>query len=426
MAQTTANADAVLKNYYLGTVREQLNQRAVLMFNTDAPEGGSDIPASDGTKSWRGIARESENVEFAGRQWVIPAHTSRNEGVGAIAEGGTIPVAGQQGWTDLQDTLKHNLGSIELTRYAIKLSNRNEGAFLRLLEGEMKGLVNDLRKDVNRQGYGNGTGTLAAVTADGSNTFTVDTVQYLRVGMRIDLVDSTNDTVFMTNRTISGINPTTKVVTYSGADVTATTNHRVCRTGNWKKEINGLSKLIDNTGTVHGVDSTLAANSWFQSQVRAAGGAQFSEDMGQQVQDALDMTGVAESHIILTTHGIVRRYSNQLKALKRFTDRDSVTLRGGFKALLFNEQPMLKDVDCPKGTMWFIDTDALMWIYLPNGDEAGNWDWVDDDGAILTRKADRSDAFEAYMAADHDLAVTGRNRLGKITGLEDDTAGVWS
>jgi hypothetical protein len=189
VAQTTANADAVLKNYYLGPIREQLNQKAVLMFNSDGPDGseksGETDSGGDGSNAtWRGISRESEGVEYAGRQWIIPAHTARNEGVGAIAEGGTIPVAGQQGWTDLQDTLRHNLGAIELTRYAIRLSNRNEGAFLKLLEGETKGLVNDLRKDVNRQGYGNGTGALAAVTADGANTVTVDSVQYLRVGMR--------------------------------------------------------------------------------------------------------------------------------------------------------------------------------------------------------------------------------------------------
>jgi hypothetical protein len=429
VAQTTANADAVLKNYYLGPIREQLNQKAVLMFNSDGPnaETSDSVDSSESQSvSWRGISRESEGVEYAGRQWIVPAHTGRNEGVGAIAEGGTIPVAGQQGWTDLQDTLRHNLGTIELTRYAIRLSNRNEGAFLKLLEGETKGLVNDLRKDVNRQGYGNGTGALAAVTADGANTVTVDSVQYLRVGMRVDLVDVTNDTVLAANRTISTIVASTKVVTYSGADVTGTTNHRLCRTGSWKKEINGLGNLINSTGTLHGVDSTLAANAWHKSTLVDAAGAAFSEDSGQQIIDAVDQTGNNEVEALITTHGIIRRYANTLKAQKRFNDAESMKLRGGFKALLFNEMPMIKDVDCPKGTMWFMQPDALMWIYLPTGDQPGNWDWVDDDGAILARKADRSDAFEGYMAADHDLACLARNQLGKLFNLEDDAAGTWS
>lgn len=422
MAQTTANADAVLQNDYIGPVREVLNQKAVLMFNADTEDEGSSVSATTGELSFRGLARESEQLEFAGRQYIIPAHTSRNEGGGAIDEGGPIPVAGQQGWTDLSDNLRHILWSIELTRFAIRLSARNEGAFLKLLEAETKGATRDMRKDVNRQAYGNQTGTLAAVTADGANTLTVDTVQYLRVNMRIDVVDSTNDTVLAANRTISAINDTTKIITYSGADVTGTTNHRICRTGSWKKEINGLGKLIDNTGTVHGVDSSLAANKWHRSQVQDLGGAQFNEDAGQQMVDNIDVSGNDEVEFIVTTHGIVRRYSNQLKGLKQFSGNDVVRLRGGFKALMFNEQPMIKDPDAPKGIMWFLNADALMWAWLPNGKLPGDWDWVDDDGAVLTRKADRTDAFEGYLAGDFNLNAPSRNSLGKMINMEDDAA----
>lgn len=425
MAQTTTNADAVLKNYYLKPIREQLNQKAVLMFAADddgEPNGslGESVP-------FKGITRESEGVQFAGRQWILPAHTARNEGIGAIAEGGTIPTAGQQGWTDLQDSLKHNLGTIRLTRYAMKLSEKDAGAFLRLLEAETKGLVKDIRKDVNRQGYGNQTGALCAVTADGANTVTVDSVQYLRVNMIVDIVDSTNDTVLATARTITAINVSTKVVTYNGADVAATTNHRLCRTGNWKKEINGLGNLIGTTGTIHGVDSTAAANSWWKSQVQDAASAAFSEDLGQQVVDQVGATGNGEVELLISTRGVRRRYINSLKSAKRFNDAQSVVLRGGFKAVMFNEQPFTFDDDCPKGTMFFLNTEALMWVYLNAGsDGKAGWDWVDDDGAILSRAVDRTDAFEAYLAADHDLAANARNQLGKIINLADDAASTWS
>ena len=150
--------------------------------------------------------------------------------------------------------------------------------------------------------------------------------------------------------------------------------------------------------------------------------AQFSEDLGQQVVDSVGATGNAEVELILTTRGIRRRYVNQLKSQKRFNDRDAVTLRGGFKAILFNEMPLVFDDDAPKKKMWFLNTDALAWVYL----DTKKWNWVDDDGAVLTRKADRTDAFEGYLAADHDLAVINRNQLGVITGLEDDAPGVWN
>lgn len=424
MPQNTANADAVLKDHYIGPVREQLNQKSVLMFAAD--DDGAPDSSTGETQGFRGIARESESIEFAGRKWIVPSHISRNEGLGAIAEGGILPIAGQQGWEDLQDTVKHNVGVIKITRYAIKLSNRNAAAFLRLLEGETKGMVNDIRKDVGRQAYGNQTGTLAAVTADGASACTVDTVQYLRVGMFIDLIDVTNDTALVTNRQITNINETTKIVTYSGADAAATTNHRLCRTGSWKKEINGLGVLINNTGNVHGVDSTLAVNNWHRSTVADGGGQTFSEDQGQQVIDSVGRGGNAEVELLVTTRGVVRRYSATLKSEKRFNDANSLKLRGGFTYLDFNGMPMVYDDDCPKGTMWFLNTDALLWAYLPNGDSPGYWDWVDDDGAILSRATDRSDAFEGYLAADHDLGVTARNQLGRINNLADDAAQIWN
>lgn len=442
MSQNTANADAVLKEYYLEPIREQLNQRCILMFAAD-DDDDSKAPSSSGKSGagydmdWRGFTREAEGVEFNGREWVLPAHTQRNEGVGAIAEGGPIPNAGQQGWTDLKDKVRHNLGSIRISRYSMRLSEKKPGAFLRLLEAETKGMVKDIQKDVNRQGYGSQLGALAAVTADGSNTVTVDSVQYLRVNMVIDLVDfvGTPGTILASARTITAINPTTKVVTYSGSDATATTNHRLTRNGSYSNEINGLGNMIANTngpgtaaGILHGVDPSSAANSWWNSPVFDGGGNPFSEDQGQQLVDRVGSSGQGEVELILTTRGIRRRYVQQLKSQKRFTDDQSVVLRGGFKAILFNEMPMVFDDDCPKGTMWFLNPEAFMWVYLDASGEGGKggWDWVDDDGAILSRATDHTDNFDAYLAADHDFACVARNRNGKIINLADDAATVWS
>lgn len=436
MAQTTANADAVLKEYYLTPIREQLNQRCVLMFAADDDQPGEASSSGNEGKGqdyeWKGFTRESEGVEFAGREWVLPAHTSRNEGVGAILEGGALPNAGQQGWTDLKDKIHHNLGSIRLTRFAIKLSNRSPGAFLKLLDGETKGLVRDIRKDVNRQGFGSQKGVLAKVTADGANIVTVDTVQFLRIGMKIDLVKESNGAILAEERKITAINAATKEVTYDGGDVTATAEHRIVRHGSFGNEINGLGNIITNTAgpgptgaVLHGVDP--ATNSWWNSPVITAAGNPFSEDQGQQLVDRVGAGGQAEVELIVTTRGIRRRYVNTLKSQKRFNDSDSVTLRGGFKAILFNEMPMVFDDDCPKGEMWFLNADAMMWIYLDAGEDGkAGWNWVDDDGAILSRAVDRTDNFDAYLAADHDFATVGRNRLGRMVELQDDAAAVWS
>jgi hypothetical protein len=70
---------------------------------------------------------------------------------------------------------------------------------------------------------------LAAVRADGPNAVTVDSVARLRVGMMIDIVHATSGAVIAAQRAITAIKASTGVVTYNGADATATTAHRLQR-----------------------------------------------------------------------------------------------------------------------------------------------------------------------------------------------------
>src|SRR5580765_8187575 len=162
MAQTITNADAVLQNYYLPVVREMVNQRAILLFGyspAELDQGSGTMNAAGGeTMDYRGISRDADQVEFAGRQWVIALHTSRNESGTARAEGGTLPAPGQQGWADLIDKIRKLYKQIQITGFALEVSERSVGAYLRLLEAETVGAVNDLRKDMNRQAYGDGRG----------------------------------------------------------------------------------------------------------------------------------------------------------------------------------------------------------------------------------------------------------------------------
>jgi hypothetical protein len=413
------------------------------MFAADDDEPGEASSSGNEGKgqdyTWKGFTRESEGVEFAGREWVLPAHMARNEGLGAIREGGPLPVAGQQGWTDLKDKLHHNIGAIRLSRYSIKLSENKPGVFLRLLDAETKGMVKDIRKDLNRQGFGNQIGQLTLTESEAkSHKVTVSTVQYLRVGMIVDLVNieaASYGNVIASERTIEAINAATREVTLSGAEFTPSKKNEgiLCRHGSFENEINGLGNMIANTVEVGKVKAkTLHAvnpetNAWWNSAVVSAGGNPFSEDQGQQVVDKVGAGGQAEVELIVSTRGVRRRYTNTLKSQKRFNDSDSVTLRGGFKAILFNEMPMVFDDDCPKGEMWFLNSEAMMWIYLDAGEDGkGGWNWVDDDGAILSRALDRTDNFEAYLAADHDFATVGRNRLGRMVELQDDAATVWN
>lgn len=71
---------------------------------------------------------------------------------------------------------------------------------------------------------------LATITADGVNTVTVDTTASLFVGQIIDVINSSGNLVSgLDDRTITAIDRATGVVTYNGADGTASVGNFVAK-----------------------------------------------------------------------------------------------------------------------------------------------------------------------------------------------------
>lgn len=430
MAQTTTQADAILQNYYLPVVREMVNQRALLLFGyspAELEQGMGHFNAAEGeTMDYRGISRDSDTVDFAGRQWVIALHTSRNESGTMRAEMGTLPAAGQQGWADLIDKIKRAYKQILISGFAMELTERSIGSYLRLLEAETEGAVNDLRKDLNRQAYGDGRGALCQITAKGANTFTADSLQYLRVGMYVDFVNQSTDAVVNTPgtpRQITGIVPSTRVVTYGGADLASSLTvgtHAPVLDGNWKLEINGLRNVtrsdLSQNYVMHGIDSSTAGNEYWKAKQVDGGNTTFDEDQGQLLLDQIGAEGW-ETQIILTTRGIRRRYVNTLKAQKRWNDANAGTLHGGFKYIDYNGFPLLFDDDCPKQHMFFIRPDDFLWVNL-NGND---FRWMARDGAVLRKmESPDQDAYKATLYKYCDLGIQRRKTQGVIYNLADD------
>src|SRR5580765_25347 len=311
MASDLANADAVLQNDYLPVVREQVNQKAILLFGYTPEEltrgMGTANAAKGETLDYQGISRDANKVQFAGRKWIFTAHTKRNKSGTMTSEDGALPSPGRQGWEDFEDRLRYAYKQIELTGQAIEVTESKVDTYVRLFEAETEGAINDLRWDLNRQAYGDQTGNLTGITADGSNTVTVTTVQYLRVGMPIDVVNSSTDAM-LGSRNITAINSSTKVVTYDGTDLTTTPGTRVlCLTGNWKKEMNGLRNIIDSTTypTLHSTNGSSAGNEYWNGKRYDGTATTFDEDQGQQVLDDIGAEGW-EAEIIITTRGVRR------------------------------------------------------------------------------------------------------------------------
>lgn len=98
------------------------------------------------------------------------------------------------------------------------------------------------------------------ITADGANTFTADSVKALRVGDKIQVRTKTTDAI-LGERNITVINPTTRVVTYDGADMAVVAGtHGVYKPDFFHMNVPGknmLRQLLKNINATYYTDARL-------------------------------------------------------------------------------------------------------------------------------------------------------------------------
>lgn len=385
---TLSTVDAILKEIYAPRIEDQLQNELTALKRIER--------TSDGV------------VETVGGKYVdFPIRVQRNTGIGNRSEGELLPAAGQQGYAEVHVPLKYSYGRGRITGQAMQLAETNVQAFASAMDEEMDGLKRDLLKDSNRQVYGDGTGLMASVTADGANTVTVDSVLRLEIGMNIDILTRSNGAVKATSRLITDINPDTKVVTYDGADVAATNLDGIYRQGNFaggtSREVSGFGKIVAATGALHGVDPA-TQRKWAAVVNAGAGGVNraLSEGLMIQTVDSVRVNG-GKTSLILTSLGVRRAYFNLLTQQRRYTDTKEFA--GGFTGLAFNygtEVPVVEDVDAPPEQMLMIDESKIK-IYRNK-----EWHFVDEDGNILKWVVDY-DVFEFLMRQYWEIGTSQRN-----------------
>ena len=433
MAQNMSNFDAVLKEVYVGPIREQLSQEKILLEK---------------------VSRNSKDI--SGKYGVISLHMSRNNGTGARADGGTLPTAGQQGYVASKWKMKYNYGRLKVTGPTIQASKNDKGAFAKAVDANIKGLVLDVKKDVNRQLFSDSTGALAVNNSDTVTTpLTVmglyhDASKYLPDNRPIQMltVDDYSTLRPADGATACAVNgtATNTSVPFDGSVFTsAVTGDLLGAYGSMyaasgsnddtsSKELNGLRLLVDDGNCPEDADwwnqdGTPAGNytlglvdinsypEW-KAVVKESGTPRVSgkvaptrraltEDLMDEVVDDIADNG-GNCDLIITTRAIRRQLVSLLRADKRFL---TTKLKGGYTSVDFNGIPVVTDSDCTRDDMYFLTMKSLTLF------EESNWDWMDKDGAILSRVSGE-DAYEAILYWYSQFAVTARNQNGRLTDIE--------
>ncbi|HEX7073347.1 MAG TPA: phage major capsid protein [Hyphomicrobiaceae bacterium] len=380
MAQNLTNFDAVLKDFYLGPIRRQLNDRVIFL---------------------RRMERRTD--VFSGRQIVTPLSFSRNAGVGSRSDGGTLPTPGNQQYRDLILKPKYIYGSIKITGPTIAASRNNAGAFVRAVRAEMDGMMRDLRRDVNRQFYNDSFGTIAGCASNTSTTtLQLDADANMNLfyeGMKIDIKNSSGaDITGGGDRTVVSIDRANKTITIdsAGGAVTTADTDAIFLSDSRGLEIEGLEAWVGSeTNTVGGIDRSDAANGWFRPNVLDNGGTlrSLSLDLLQQANDEAEARAGGRISIGITSHGVRRKYVALVRADRRHVN--TMELDGGFTGVEFNGYPLIVDSQAPLNTVWLLDESTFFIAQM------ADFDWLDEDGQILHRIVGSNaseDAYEATLA----------------------------
>jgi hypothetical protein len=414
-----------MKTKFIGPIRDQLHSNKILLFGTHDRQGDGNSPAPQAGRDWSGIESLADGIDFVGNDFRLPLRTSRNQGIGSRAENATLPAPGNEGFMQIQDPLRYHYGLFNITGQLIKASESNEGAFKRALTVEMEGVTDALKRKMNIDAYGDATGNLTTVTGGvTSTTIPVASTVNFQVGEVVDFVDVTGVTYKGNARTVTAVNRAGLTITISGANITVVSTDRVVRASSdstsgtpnndLNQTINGLGNIVSSTGVLHTLNPATAGQQFWASTQIAAAGAVIGDTLLRQLIDSIGFeSGSDDELVLITTRGIRTRYANTLTQFKRFNDAQSVKLRGGFDALMFDNHPFVIDDQCPVGNVFALNTKAMFWS------EMSDWEWMDLDGETLKWEP-RLDRYIGILYKYCNLGTWARNRHGKITGGADD------
>jgi len=414
---TISTLTAILKEFYLGPLAEQLNQEVLVYDMFD-----------------------KASVDWSGRRVVIPVHVARNTGVGFSPDDGQLPTAGTQEFKRLEVDAKFLYGRFAITGPAIASAKTGPNAFISYVDAEMSKLGEDVKTVANQRAvYG---GAVLGYLFDQVNN-AAQPYSGRSTGLTLNQALSTVDIVRMdTYATVASaqrVNTVTEtVMTFDQAQdltapaampadlvfaVVAPTASIIVNgvAGAWNNEPAGITTNLA-APTHFGVSRTDASgNGELQSTHRKVGTAAGDDyepltlDRIQLILDLILEKSGGAPDVILMAPAMRQEYTALLvgsSAGNLYVTTDKATKGdGGFTGLSYGDIPMKTSKDCFKGTFFFLTTKSWKLVELESPG------FADLDGAILSRMPGQ-DKFEGFYRMYYNVACSRPNANGVLTGIE--------
>ena len=381
------SAENALKSFYLDAVKDSLDAKT------------SPLLAK--------VEHSTENVYGKDVKKLIRIGINNAFGVGS--ETGDLPQSEQSDYAQMTATLKNLYGTIEISDKAIRASQSNEGAFINLLNGEMESLLRSAKYHVGRMIMGNGVGYLCDFNvAVKGNTIIVNNIAPLQIGMRIRLMSEDMEPLENNvDRVIKKISRADHNVVLSGPAFNETGICGYLCIASDDEELTGASALFENA-TIYGLPEEQYEKI---RPVEMYCDEEIDENQMQTMVDQLEEVSGSAPDLIVCSWGVRRALLKYFK--ENGVRMDTVEVEGGFKALSFNGIPVVADRFCPKGTMYFFNTENIKLYQL------GDWQWMEGDDGKILHQIPGKPVYTATLVKYAELVFERPNSVGRILNINE-------
>lgn len=363
------------------------------------------------------IEKNSDNV--VGNEIKFALQYGRNGGIGARAEDDNLPAAAPRQYKQATTGTKNLYGTISFSEKLMLISKNSKASFVDAVSTMMDDITNDARDMMRRNIMQKSDGIMATVTSTVSSNKTVTVtgnIKMFYVGQKIDIFTVAGTTV---TKAVDGL-PIVDVDYDNGtikfaSNVSVSQGSYIGLAGNYNNELTGLGDIMTVNNTIYGIDRS--TNKWYNPRVynkaTTADGSTTLADfdsafLQEAIDDLYDFSG-AEPNFICCNSKMKRAYIAEQNDIKR--NIETMKVDGGYKLISYNGIPISNEKYCADGEIYLINTADFVLS------QVADWGWMDADGSILTRVANKA-AYEAALTKYCDLICKKPFAQAKITGID--------
>jgi len=369
-----------------------------------------------------------------GEYAVVPITEYRNGGITVTDKSGSTALnpAGNVGARQATYGLVIDIGQVNIELGAILSSGSKAQSVAEVIDTETTSIVDEVRKQKNRQLFGDQSGLIAKCgTTSTSTTVVLDVTEgyaalvrdWLHPTQTVDIGTTSNPTSVASGVTITAVaeSSSAPTITVSGSAVSTDNTNYVSlsgsRSGSTSKESNGLRNIISQSAALGGLNAggKWQAASMDTSTTDLSLGA--LNNLNRQVR--MHTGGLRDNkagYKVFMGYLQMQRLYDQLQNQVRFSGDKQIDA-GGWEYVSYNGMEIYSEPDIRDSDVFFVNTDDLI-LVTGSGAGFGSSGWLNNPGggADIGWKQGTTAFVDGFFYTGN-LAARRRNRMGGFTAL---------